>query len=83
MKFMLKSSAFLFLIVLAGCASSTPVGDGCEWIPQPPPLELCSPLQDPAVDGNLIGECTSLTKDLGDWLLGVAEQGQEVCRWKF
>jgi hypothetical protein len=71
------------IVVLASCANSTPPGDGCEWVDQPPPLALCAPGQDPSVDENLSADCTALTRGMGDWLLGLAEQGREVCGWSF
>jgi hypothetical protein len=82
-KFTTKLLAFLSLIALAGCVTSTPVGNGCEWIAPPPPPVFFAPLEDPKVDGNLISSCTALTKDMGDWLLEIAENGKENCDWKF
>ncbi len=68
--------------MLAACATSTvPAGNGCEWVDQPPPPVLCEPGQDPNVDENLIADCTALTRPMGDWLLGITEQGREVCGW--
>jgi len=47
------------------------------------PAALCEPGQDPEVDENLIASCTALTQPMGDWLLGITEQGREVCGWGF
>ena len=77
----MRSAICLCLIGLAACASSPDLpGDGCEWVPPPPRLELCEPGEDPQVDENLIGQCTALTRPVGDWILALTTQGREVCR---
>ena len=82
MRFIAISRLGLLISVLSGCVSSTPVGNGCEWVDQPPPLTLCEPGQTVTVDENLISSCDAFTRPTGDWVLGVAEQGREVCGWK-
>jgi hypothetical protein len=71
------------IVALGACAPSIVQGDGCEWVDQPSPLALCEPGQNPNVDEALIADCTALTRSVSDWLLGVAEQGREVCGWGF
>jgi len=39
------------------------------------------PGEDPKVDENLVGGCTSLTMDMGDWLLALDQLGKENCDW--
>jgi len=78
----LKLASFLCLIALAGCVNSTPPGNGCEWVNPPPPPQLCEPGQDPTVDADMIGQCTALTKEFGDWVLGTTALGRENCGWR-
>jgi hypothetical protein len=33
------------------------------------------------VDENLIASCDAFTRTTGDWILGISEQGREVCGW--
>ena len=68
--------------MLAGCQTTTPAGNGCAWVDQPPPLSLCAPGEVVTVDENLIASCTALTQPAGDWILGLTEQGEEVCGWR-
>jgi hypothetical protein len=66
---------------LSACATSAPVGDGCAWVDPPPPLTLCEPGEAVMVDENLIASCDAFTRTTGDWILGISEQGREVCGW--
>jgi len=81
---MLRSSVFLCLSVLLGCATPIDVQvDDTSWLDQPPPPRLCEPGQNPDVDENLVADCTAMTEDFGNWYLGVVEQGKELLGWKF
>lgn len=65
--------AFLCLSALAGCGTLTVASDAPLLIDRPPPLDLCEPGEDPRVDENLIGDCTALTRAVGDWVLQTDE----------
>ncbi len=69
------------MFVLIACANSIPLGNGCKWVDQPPPLGLCEPGEVVVIDENLIASCTALTQSVGDWVLGLSTQGKEVCEW--
>lgn len=70
--------------MLLACAKPIVVQtDQTSWLDQPPPPEFCEPGQDPQVDENLIANCTSMTKEFGDWYLGVVADGEEFLKWVF
>lgn len=75
--------AALGLPLGAGMCTPAPVGNGCGWVDPPPDLELCAPGEAVTIDQNLIASCTALTRPAGDWVLGLTEQGREVCGWRF
>ena len=84
MKSMQKLSASLCLIGLLGCAGATEVKvDSASSIDQPPPPRLCESGEDPKVDVNLVGSCTAMTLEFGDWYLTLIEYGKEKLGWKF
>ena len=69
MKSIARLPAFLCLSALAGCGTSTVASDAHLLIDRPPPLDLCEPGEDPRVNSELVGECTALTRSVGDWIL--------------
>jgi hypothetical protein len=70
--------------VLLSCGEPIDVQvDQTSWLDQPPPPGFCEPGQDPFVDENLVADCTAMTKDFGDWFIGVTEMGEELLGWKF
>lgn len=81
MKFIVKFGICLSLSALSACETSTPVGNGCEWVDPVPRLELCKPGQQVTVDEGLVANCTALTRPVGDWLLELAAQGAKHCSW--
>lgn len=81
-RFIGKLSACLLVSALAACENSTLVGDGCEWVPQPPQLYLCLPGETVTVDDNLIAPCDAFTKDTGDFIIEYQELGEDNCGWK-
>jgi hypothetical protein len=83
-KYTQKLSAFLCLSVLLGCEGLTAVKvDAASTIDQPPPPMFCEPGEDPQVNVDLVGNCTSMTQDFGDWYLTLVEYGKEKLGWKY
>jgi hypothetical protein len=69
--------------VLLGCDKQTVTVDAASSIAQPPPPHFCASEEDPKVDVNLVGSCTAMTLEFGDWYLTLVEYGKENLGWKF